>query len=141
LYDYDAAMYYVSRNVCSADAFYQGILGLSILSRDDKGNSIYVNNLKDFNDSNIYDEYFGVSTKDYSNPDMKYLKSDASNLKDKAGKPVQAGLMSGPGEFSSILETVPKTAFIKERKLAVLNYIKEANLIGQGMRFTVPETK
>lgn len=46
--------------------------------------------------------------------------------------------MAGPGEFSSILETVPVTAFISERKTAVKQYLVTANQMAQGMRFSAP---
>ena len=69
LYDYNAAMLYISRNVCSADAFYHGILGLSVLSKDSQGNQVFVNKDgttgNEFDDSLIYDEYYGVTTGDF----------------------------------------------------------------------------
>jgi len=145
LYDYDAAMHFISRNVCSADCFYQGILGLSIAEFDgDKQATVYTNKKEGFDDTAIYDEYFGVSDYDYTHDeDIMYLRSDAPmlGLRDPNKKLSMPGLMRGPGEFSSILETTPATAFIKERKDAVLIYINEANKVGQGMRFTVPEEK
>jgi hypothetical protein len=135
MYDYDMAMRFVSRSVCSADAFYQGILGLSILDEDE-----YINDIENFNNDRIKDEYFGVTTKIYnqaaingSGPAVNLVAQSVTNF----GK--SEGLMTTSGEFSSILESIPLTAFIKERKIAVKNYILEANKVGQGMRFTVPE--
>jgi hypothetical protein len=145
LYDYDAAMRFVSRNVCSADCFYQGILGLSVpLFDEENKKTLYITKTEGFDDAAIYDEYFGVSTDDYSsNTGIQYLRYDAPfmGLKDLNKKLAEPGLMRGPGELSSILETTPVTAFIKERKDAVKIYINEANKVGQGMRFTVPEEK
>lgn len=140
LYNYDTAMKFVSRNVCSAEAFYHGILGLSSLAADGK---TYITKLDNFDDSKIETEYFGLSTKDYNNTadtDYKFLRSDiTSYIKDGKRITVAPGQMSGPGELSSILETTPITAFIKERKEAVKNYINEATKTAQGMRFTAPE--
>jgi hypothetical protein len=127
MYDYEAAMRFASRVVCSADAFYQGILGLSILNKKDDGSIEYVCDEENFEDSRIVDEYFGVTTK-------KFL-SDGFKLSTYSVPP---GLMSKDGEFSSILESIPLTSFTKERKESVFAYISEANKIGQGMRFTVP---
>ena len=171
LYDYNAAMLYVSRNVCSADAFYHGILGLSVLSEDDQGNQVFINKDgttgNEFDDSLIYDEYYGVTTDKFFSPESKYISQfgDVSTndrltetikikVTDKKGKPVldkngkqktqdvqkliAPGLMAGPGEFSSILETVPVTAFISERKTAVKQYLVTANQMAQGMRFSAP---
>lgn len=130
LYDYDSAMKFVSRNVCSADAFYQGILGLSLMKIGSDKKVWYDCNTEEFDDSRIMDEYFGVTTKVFN--EAGFDKNSA--IYDM----VDSGLLNSDGEFSSILETTPLTAFIKERKAAVKNYIAEANKVGQGMRFTVP---
>ena len=130
MYDYEAAMKYVSRNVCSADAFYQGILGLSKrLPITGK----YVCNEEEFDDTDIKDEYFGITTDNFNNA--------GNNPKGILYTMIDSGLMEGDGDLSSILETTPITAFIKERKESVKSYIKEANQFAQGMRFTAPEEK
>ena len=129
MYDYEAAMKYVSRNVCSADAFYQGILGLSVKNKD----GAYVCDEKEFDDMRIEEEYFGVTTEDFINA-ANYPKSILYSM-------IDTGLLEVEGDFSSILETTPYTAFIKERKKSVKEYINEANKFAQGMRFTVPEEK
>jgi hypothetical protein len=221
MYDYDAAMKYVSRNVCSAEAFYHGILGLSSIGKDRDGDPAFINKDgtqgNEFDDSSIEDEYFGVTTEFYYSPAAKYLRntdifgsssSDAvikakiikkenavqttppplpfagslklppsnsfqgivneiasnnivtipidekkqyddnkkksnntGNIVTKTNKPVPLGIMTGPGQFSSILETIPVTAFTKERKDSVKAYIELANQTAQGMRFTEPSKK
>ena len=133
LYDYDAAMQFISRNVCSADAFYQGILGLSVLYKDEEGNISYVCNPDEFDDAAIYDEYFGITTEQFNQA--------GSQPNSILYAMIDGGLLSGDGDLSSILETTPITAFIKERKVAVKDYINEANKFAQGIRFTVPEEK
>jgi hypothetical protein len=147
LYDYNAAMLYVSRNVCSADAFYHGILGLSVLNTDNKGNQTFINkkgiNGQEFDDSDIRDEYYGVTTEKFNNDSSKYLRqnTDVINFDRKTGRVIPPGLMSKAGEFSSILETTPVTAFISERKDAVKKYIALANQTAQGMRFSAPPSE
>ena len=139
LYDYDAAMKFVSRNICSADAFYQGILGLSVLSQDNDGNSIYVCNEEEFDDSIIYDEYFGITTEDFNKASLQL--GPLTPFYSILNVMIDGGLLESDGDLSSILETTPITAFIKERKQAVKNYINEANKFAQGIRFTVPEAQ
>ena len=126
-------MQFISRNVCSADAFYQGILGLSVLYKDEEGNISYVCNPDEFDDAAIYDEYFGITTEQFNQA--------GSQPNSILYAMIDGGLLSGDGDFSSILETTPLTAFIKERKVAVKDYINEANKFAQGIRFTVPEEK
>jgi hypothetical protein len=126
LYDYSAAMRFISRKICSASAFYQGILGLSVY---DQGSRKYVCNESTFNDTIIDNEYYGVTTDFWDS-------KDADNLKESNG-----GMISGPGDFSSILETMPVTAFIKERRISVKNYIKIANNTASGMLFSTPTGK
>ena len=141
LSEYEAAMKFVMRSICSADAFYQGILGASrLISADDNGKKkyIYVTNTKDFKDSEIDDEYFGVTSLLYDSKDSKIeglKQGGASNL-----GPTN-GLMTGPGQCSSIMETMPITAMIQERKDAVKKYISETNKTAFGMRFTTPGVK
>jgi hypothetical protein len=126
LYDYSSAMRFASRRICSASAFYQGILGLSVYT--DVENK-YVCNESSFNDTLIENEYYGVTT-DFWN------SADADNLRSSKG-----GMLSGPGDFSSILETMPITAFIKERRIAVKNYIEIASNTASGMLFSTPSGK
>jgi len=129
MYDYAAAIKFTARNVCSADAFFQGILGLSIpvkITENGKTEYIYICNKSDFEDSKIHDEYFGVTSALYESGDIEKLKIE------------KGGTMKSAGDLSSILETMPITAFIAERKESVLKYIKDANNMGQGIRFTVP---
>lgn len=127
LTDYGAALSYVRRNVCSADAYFQGILGLSIkiTGNDDKGKTIekFTNIENNFEDGRIYDRYYGVTTDLWNSGKVDGLKTS------KAGKDldeVPDGAMSGPGEFSSIREHMPITAFIQERRDAVERYFDKA---------------
>ncbi|HUV84886.1 MAG TPA: hypothetical protein VMV86_04205 [Methanosarcinales archaeon] len=123
LKDYTSCMKYISRNICSADAFYQGILGLSFkkVTRDGDDTIIeYVSNQDNFDDTTIYDEYFGVTTKVWDSGSIDSLKA--------SGK----GIMTAPGECSSIRESMPITALIKERKEAVRTYINEATKQARG---------
>jgi len=138
LTDYRRAIEVVMRDVCSADKFYQGILGLSI--RETKKSedvprlvvrvpaggtvTVYTNTNWDFDDSRIHDEYFGVST------DMWDSDKRVQQLKESEG-----GTMTGPGQCSSIREHMPITAFIEERKAAVRKYVTEAAQIAQGVQF------
>ncbi|RLI55314.1 MAG: hypothetical protein DRP09_10345 [Candidatus Thorarchaeota archaeon] len=123
LQDYNKCIEYVKRNICSADAFFQGILGLSIRERvkDDDGNQVYeyVNfpalgdELGDeilFNDHTIYDKYYGVTTTDWDGGKVDGLKEE------------NGGTMYEAGQFSSIREHMPITAFIQERRDTVEIY-------------------
>jgi len=124
LTDYDAALNFVKRNVCSADAYFQGILGLSISESGEDG--LKFTNIQDgFNDSRIKDNYFGVSTADW-----EANKSNIAGL-----KYYQGGEMFGPGEFSSIREHTPVTAFIKERRDAVELYLAKARREAVGLTY------
>ena len=109
--DYKSAMVFARRDVCNADAFFQGILGLSVRNSDGS----YTNQESNFDITRIDSEYFGVTTAKWKSGDVDKLKFNPDNV-DKSG------LMEGPGEFSSILETTPVTAFIQERKDEVLKY-------------------
>jgi hypothetical protein len=119
--DYEAAIRYVWRDICSADAFYQGILGLSIRSPSRKG---FTNITQGFDPSHIETEYFGVTTNDWENKDTVIPLME-----------VNGGLMSDAGELSSILEHEPLTAFIQERKDAVYRYLDNLNQTVQGRRY------
>jgi hypothetical protein len=129
LYDYTEAMKFISRDVCSAEAFFQGILGASVF-RDKE----YVCNQSDYDPTLIEKEYHGVTTALFDGGSIQGLiKSDNTS------KP--SGLMTGPGDFSSILETMPITAFIQERRVAAENYIKEASKMEQAMSFSSPASR
>ena len=132
--DYEKCIRYVWRDVCSADAFYMGILGLSI--KDNSGRFVTsdgkslpsgttgVPRANGYEDHEIEDEYYGVSSTAFdSDPSIEPLKTGSG------------GLMAGPGEFSSILEHFPVTAFIKERKDAVKAYVNKVNEKAQGVQF------
>lgn len=138
--DYRRAMEMVTRQVCSADAFFQGILGLSIreskkseevpqlVARGPAGGTItvYTNTESGFDDSRIQDEYFGISTDSWdSDKRVQPLKESTK----------EGGHMTGPGQCSSIREHMPLTAFIEERKAAVRKYVAEATKIAQGAQF------
>ena len=113
LRDYAACMQFVSRDICSADGFYHGILGLSSF---EEGNG-YVHRVKDFIDDKIESVYWGISTEDYNNGVTKGLN------------------MTGPGQFSSIREHSPITALIEERRLAVEDYKQAAIETATGVAF------
>jgi len=123
LHNYEACVEYVKRNVCSADAFFQGILGLSIKDKvtDAEGNKMneYVNhsdlgesmNIEIlFNDHIVHDRYYGITTTDWDSGNIDGLKKE------------KGGTMTEPGQFSSIREHMPITAFIQERRNAVEIY-------------------
>ena len=136
LQDYEACVEYVKRNICSADAFFQGILGLSIKDRvtDSEGNSVneYVNhsdlgeslNLDVlFNDHKIYDKYYGITTTDWDSGNLDGLKEESG------------GTMTEAGQFSSIREHMPVTAFIQERRNAVEIYASKVLQRVSGTQF------
>jgi hypothetical protein len=141
--DYEACMRFVSRDVCSADAFFQGILGLSVLvpNKDAPGNE-FVCKKEGFKAADIKDRYYGVTTEAWEKSDkVKLLKSNTVLERDPTVPDSQlpasgaGGKMTGPGQFSSILETMPLTAFIQERRDAVELYLKEVEKRVQGVRF------
>ena len=112
LTDYDECINFVKRNICSADAFFHGILGLSSLEDVSVGGvdigltqKQYVNRKEDFLDSTISESYWGIASEDLTDKIMSDLH------------------MSGAGQFSSIREHLPITAFIAERRLAVEEYL------------------
>lgn len=123
LTDYSACMDYIRRNICSADAFFHGILGLTSIEdsasagfTSAQSEQLYVNRQSDFIDSLISSKYYGVSSDNYPAVKTKLHM-------DKAG------------EFSSIRENTPITAFIKERREAVLAYRESAVKIATGVAF------
>jgi len=123
--DYISCIKYVSRNVCSADAFYQGILGLSVKNvRTIAGNTavLYENIQKGFDDTRIDDEYFGVTTNLWDSGKIDNLIKYFSST----------GAMTEPGQCSSIRESIPVTAFIEERKNVVKTYVAEVTKTARG---------
>lgn len=119
LSDYTKAMKYIRRNICSEEEFYCLILGLSIkeVKINEETNSketLYiVKKKKDIvKDKHHSEGYFGVSTDAYiAMIDAKKRQSE----------------VEAHGEFSSINDGMPVTAFIKERNNAVKKYVVEAN--------------
>lgn len=99
LNDYEKCLQYVKRDICSADGFFHGILGLS-----SKDGDTYINRKSDFIDTSILPSYYGVSSESFDNGVAKGLGMDTA------------------GKFSSIREHKPITAFIKERREAVEKY-------------------
>jgi hypothetical protein len=132
LTNYEDCMNYIHRNICSADAFYQGILGLSVkeVSEDNNGNKVtkFVVNTEKFKDDVIHDEYFGVPTAKWGSSEIFGLRSNSSGGK--------SGLMTAPGQFSSINEHSPVTAFIQERRDAVKIYLDKIKLRVEGSQFS-----
>ena len=122
MYDYISAMKFASREICTADAFYQGILGLSV--RNGSGDDVVYENITEgFDGTRLDEEYFGVTT------DMWENDSNIKKLKHNSLSVDTSGTMTGPGEYSSILESDPVTAFIQERKVAVEKYRKRLNQV------------
>jgi len=123
LTDYDAALNFVYRNVCSADAYFQGIMGASIQTTEE-GEEVFTTALDSFKDSKIYDRYYGVTTKDWnSHPHVQGLKEE------------NGGEMKEPGEFSTIREHTPFTPFIKERRDIVEAYLLKAQREAVGLTY------
>jgi len=134
LTDYSACMEYVKRNICSADAFYHGILGLSSTGEipvtaypeDPYSPGIttyvngFVNRTSDFIDNYIATEYWGLSSDEFTN-NQAYYTQDLH--------------MTGAGQFSSIREHLPITAFIAERRLVVDDYKRAAIRSATGVIF------
>jgi hypothetical protein len=113
--DYRSAIDFIYRDVCSTDAFFHGILGASTLEvSQGEATSLpeitYVNKTDNFNDADIREYYHGITTEKWESGDIDGLKE------------VNGGLMTDPGQFSSINETMPATAFIQERRDAVQLY-------------------
>lgn len=106
--DYEQCMEYVSRDICSADAFFHGILGATSLVDGE-----YINKVDNFDGTILHKEYHGVSNLQWNNdPRIKPLTVN------------EGGLMDLPGALSSITENMPFTYFIKERRDTVMNYHK-----------------
>jgi len=111
--DYEASMTYVRRPVCSASTFYQGILGLSVKrnmgARGDE-HIVYGCDPDEIDPDSIETEYFGITTLDFR-----------SGVADGVTK-FHGGTIQRAGDMSSIREHRPLTAFIHERKMAVIAY-------------------
>lgn len=134
LTDYSACMEYVKRNICSADAFYHGILGLSSTGEvpvtaypeDPLSPGIttyvggFVNRTSDFIDNYIASEYWGISSDEFTNRQPYYMKDLH---------------MTGASQFSSIREHSPVTALIAERRIAVDDYKQAAIRSATGVIF------
>jgi hypothetical protein len=101
LTDYGYCINFVKRNICSANSFYHAILGLSSRSQDSDS---YINNPAGDNDSEEPIRYYGVPS------DKVSEISKELNIK--------------AGGFSSIRESLPVTAIIKERRDAVEKYFE-----------------
>lgn len=115
--DYEQCMQYISRDICSADAFFHGIIGASSLVDGE-----YVNKVDNFDGTVLHKEYHGVSNLQWDN--------------DERVKPLtvnEGGLMDLPGALSSITENMPFTYFIKERRDTVMDYYKS---VYDSRRFT-----
>jgi len=135
LTNYEECLKFVSRDICSADAFFQGIVGASIKQKkyDDNGKATgyeFVVNEKNFNPESIHDAYFGVTTAKW-----KTDKNVAGLKYPSKESPKSNGLMKEEGQFSSIKETMPVTAFIQERRDAVVNYRNKVKERVQGAQF------
>lgn len=134
LTDYSACMDYVRRNICSADAFYHGILGLSssgdipvtAYPEDPYSPGIttltsgFINRTSGFIDNYIATEYWGISSEEFTNKQPYYM---------------QDLHMESAGMFSSIREHLPITAFIAERRFAVNDYKAAAIRSATGVIF------
>jgi len=133
LTSYEACLEYVHRNVCSADAFYQGILGLSVKREMEtvfsKKAVVYVHKDDGYDGTKLEDEYFGITTVDYE-LNSRFITDERF---------ASGGTLNKAGRFSSIREVVPKTAFIQERRDAVHNYLDNINRIGEAMFFATGE--
>lgn len=129
LNDYEECLKFVHRNICNADAFFQGIMGCSIIQDvlDEDGNVIgkeYVNNKSGYVPERIFDSYFGVTNSIYDGETINGLKQE------------NGGLMTKVGQFSSINESMPITAFIQERRDAVEAYLKRVKQRAEGVQFS-----
>lgn len=111
--DSESAIKYIKRNICSADAFYNGILGMTTRSLDKDEGPVYTNT-KEFDHTSIHSEYYGVSTSDFKKLPNEIIDEDT-------------GSIFMPGDLSSVREVEPLTPFLKERKDAVKSYIKALN--------------
>ena len=137
LTNYEECINFVYRDVCSADAFFHGILGVSSKNKkyDNEGKFDgyeYTKKINNFNQEDIRESYFGISTKDWeSNTKVDGLKHPDSEPKNSEHK----GKMMNAGEFSSIKEHMPLTAFIQERREAVETYLKKVQERTEGVQF------
>lgn len=111
--DYEASMLYVRRPVCSASTFFQGILGLSVQRNTGIGDDdhlIYGCDPDEIDPDSIETEYFGITT-------LAFRDGSADGVMKWNGGTIQRA-----GDMSSIKEHTPLTAFIHERKMAVIDY-------------------
>lgn len=123
LTDYDVALEFIKRNVCSADAYFQGIIGASI-KETSGGVETFKTYTENFIDSRIEDRYYGVTTADWeTNPSVQGLRSG------------NGGDMTRHGQFSSIREHMPFTPFIKERRDIVEKYLIKAQREAVGLTY------
>ena len=133
LTDYETAMKYVRRPVCTADQFYGGILGLSVkesVQVDDKVvTKYYVHDgiSKSFQNTYLPDQYYGISSAIWSN--LKSATKPDSRLD------TTSVLHLTEGGFSSILEKRPLTSFIMERRKAVETYIQSVTATADGVNY------
>ena len=127
--NYEKSMETGWRRICSIDEFYGGILGCSVKTKNNKFKSEYktrypgkkapeyiytVHDTPEKMRHNVAEDmYYGISSEKFDSGDIDYL------IKDKG----EYGRMNKDGEFSSILENIPVTALIKERRDAVEKYI------------------
>jgi len=136
--DYSSCLKYVARDVCSADAFYMAIVGASIQTNENSAGKVLTEQdgvtpqkkrFKVFTDqykhTRIFDKYHGITSDLY----------ESSNDFIEARKEENGGTMTAAGQFSSIREHLPITAFIKERRDAVNKYLNEVNRRVSGVQY------
>jgi hypothetical protein len=111
--NYEAAMNYIKRDVCSEEGFFLGILGLSYSDDNDISYKMKYGFKTDekFDPTITRGAYYGVSTDNWKN-----LSTSIKN-----------NTIKSPGLFSSITESSPVTAFIQERVDKVFDYLDAIN--------------
>ena len=120
LSDYEQAMSYIKRNVCSEEGFYCGVLGLSFQGESSPGyfTKSGLDPTDPFDSTKSRQEYFGVSSNEYRNMQNQKIKEKNYEYRDVIGNTITKA-----GMCSSITESSPITALIEERKVAVKTYL------------------
>jgi hypothetical protein len=136
-HDYDAAMNYVHRQVCTEDQFFCGILGATMkVTTDDQNAEVRYIVPAYISEISKPKEYAGFIDNESLNRMGRAAYFGISDVSFETHKTKLAGReIKSPGVFDSILSNRPCTAFIAERRIKAEDYIMAVKNVSHGVSF------